>query len=83
MLSPKLVEGLTEQLNELAQGSRGLPGQELVKQQVETLIKGAVERLELVSREDFEAQKSVLLRTRERLEQLEKQVAELEAKLDQ
>ena len=36
-------------------------------------------RLDLVTREEFEVQRAVLLRTREKLEQLEGRVAELEA----
>lgn len=41
-------------------------------------VMSVVSKLELVTREEFDAQQAVLLRTRERLEQLEKQVAELE-----
>jgi BMFP domain-containing protein YqiC len=43
-------------------------------------LQGAFARLDLVSREEFDAQSQVLLRTREKLEQLEKIVSELEAK---
>ena len=39
-------------------------------------------RLDLVTREEFDVQRQVLLRTREKLAQLEAQVAELEAKLE-
>ena len=39
-------------------------------------------RLDLVTREEFDVQRQVLLRTREKLAHLEAQVAELEAKLD-
>ena len=42
----------------------------------------ALERMELVSREEFDLQQAVLERTREKLEGLERTVAELEAKLD-
>ena len=38
-------------------------------------------RLDLVTREEFDVQRQVLLRTREKLTQLEGQVAELERKL--
>jgi hypothetical protein len=37
-------------------------------------------RLDLVTREEFDVQRQVLLRTREKLAQLEAQVAELERK---
>lgn len=39
-------------------------------------------KLDLVTREEFEVQRAVLLRTREKLEALEKTVAELEAARD-
>ena len=38
-------------------------------------------RLDLVTREEFDVQAKVLARSRAKLEQLEKQVAELEARL--
>lgn len=41
----------------------------------------AFEKMDLVSREELDVQQRVLLRTREKLEALEKQVAELEKKL--
>jgi BMFP domain-containing protein YqiC len=41
----------------------------------------AFEKMELVNSEEFEVQKRVLLRTREKLDQLEIQVAELEKKM--
>lgn len=44
-------------------------------------LQGAFNRLDLVSREEFDVQQAVLLRTRERLEALEARVAELEAAL--
>ena len=43
----------------------------------------AFDKMELVSNEEFEVQKRVLLRTREKLEQLEQQVAQLEKKMQQ
>jgi len=42
------------------------------------ILQGAFEKMNLVSREEFEAQKAVLARTREKLEKLEARVAELE-----
>ena len=49
---------------------------------IETNIRAAIEanlkKLNLVTREEFEVQQQVLIRTREKLEQLEKAVLELE-----
>ena len=38
-------------------------------------------KLDLVTREEFDVQRKVLARSREKIEQLEKQVAELESRL--
>jgi BMFP domain-containing protein YqiC len=42
------------------------------------ILQGAFEKMNLVSREEFEAQKAVLARTRDKLEKLQARVAELE-----
>ena len=44
------------------------------------LLAGFFSRLDLVTREEFDVQRQVLLRTREKLAQIEAQVAELERK---
>ena len=46
-----------------------------------SLLQSALTRLDVVSREEFDAQTAVLKRTRERLEALEKQLAELDKSL--
>lgn len=45
--------------------------------QLRAMLESAMRKLNLVSREEFDAQQAVLLRTREKLEALEKQVAAL------
>ncbi len=44
-------------------------------------LRGGLRDLDLVTREEFEVQRRVLLRTREKIETLEEHVAVLEAKL--
>ena len=41
------------------------------------------ERLEVVTREEFDAQNAVLMRSREKIDQLEQKVADLSATLSQ
>lgn len=53
--------------------------QEDVKETLSKLLQNAFSEMNLVTREEFEVQSAVLLRTREKLEALEKRVAELEA----
>lgn len=49
-----------------------------IQKNVQDVLARQLNKLDVVSRDDFEAQQAVLLRTREKLEALEKQVAELE-----
>jgi BMFP domain-containing protein YqiC len=44
-------------------------------------LQGALARLDLVTREEFEVQTALLARTRAKVDALERQVAELEARL--
>jgi BMFP domain-containing protein YqiC len=50
-----------------------------VERNVKTLMAGAFARMDLVTREEFDVQAKVLARTREKLADLERRVAELEA----
>lgn len=52
-----------------------------VDQNLRAALASALERLDLVTREEFDVQRVVLARSREKLERLEKQVAELEQRL--
>ena len=49
-----------------------------LEKNVRALMSGALARLDLVTREEFDVQRCVLLRTREKIEELEAQVANLE-----
>ena len=57
-------------------------GQEL-RQHLRAALMRAFERLEVVTREEFEAQNAVLMRSREKIDQLEQKVADLSATLTQ
>ncbi|WP_020405903.1 accessory factor UbiK family protein [Hahella ganghwensis] len=56
--------------------------QEDVHQQAKAALTSIISKLDLVTREEFDVQTEVLRRTREKLETLEKRVAELEQQLD-
>ncbi|MCP3850544.1 MAG: accessory factor UbiK family protein [Gammaproteobacteria bacterium] len=53
-----------------------------LEQSVQAILHNAFDKLELVTREDFEVQSAVLQKTRLKLEQLEKKLSEFESKLD-
>lgn len=52
-----------------------------VRQQIRAAAQSTFEKMDIVTREEFDAQKAVLLRSRQKLEDLEKQVAELERQI--
>jgi len=54
-----------------------------VEKNVHALLQSALSKLDLVSREEFEVQKAVLAKTRSKLEELEKRVAQLEQQSQQ
>lgn len=82
MLPPNAVfDLLASQASRLFGADSPLPRAEL-ENQFKMLLQGAFNRLDLVSRNEFDAQMAVLARTRARLEALEARLAELEARLE-
>ncbi len=75
-LPKQLAQELHERLSHL-------PKPSFDGQMLRQLADAAVEKCQLVSREEFDAQAAVLLRTRQKLEALEAQVALLEARLSE
>ena len=53
-----------------------------IDRNAKSLLQSALSRLDVVSREEFDAQTAVLQRTRERLEALEKQIEMLDQTLE-
>lgn len=79
MLDPKNLDELARRFTE------NLPGplrdlQQEVEKNTRTALQSAFARMDLITREEFDAQSKVLARTRERLEALERQVEALEQK---
>ena len=71
------LEQLTKRISAL------IPGdikhmQEDVENNVRSLLQSTLSKMNLVTREEFDVQSAVLQRTREKLEQLEELVAQLE-----
>ena len=56
-------------------------GRDELQQNFKSVLQSGLTRLDLVTREEFEVQRAVLLRTREKLEELQRTVAELETQL--
>jgi BMFP domain-containing protein YqiC len=56
-------------------------GRDELQQNFKAVLQSGLTRLDLVTREEFEVQRAVLLRTREKLEELQRAVADLEAQI--
>lgn len=52
-----------------------------LERNMQAALRSALARMDLVTREEFEVQEQVLLRTRAKLDALEQQVRELEARI--
>ncbi len=68
-LAKKLAEAVPEGLRSM---------QKELEQNFRSVLRAGFGKLDLVTREEFEVQEAVLARTREKLEALEKRLAELE-----
>ena len=75
------IESLARKLADSLPGGLRTMREDL-EQNFRSILQGGLSRLDLVTREEFEVQEAVLARTREKLEALEKQVAEMEASAD-
>jgi len=86
MIDLDQLDDLARRLSSLVPpGLRGESAQELrneLQQNFRAVLQSGLSRLDLVTREEFDVQRAVLLRTREKLEQLERTVNELEGELD-
>ena len=78
MFDLRSIEAAAERLAALLPEDARLLRDEL-KANIRPVLESLLNRLDLVTREEFEAQTRVLVHTRERLEQLEAQLQELES----
>ncbi|WGE89536.1 ubiquinone biosynthesis accessory factor UbiK [Actinobacillus arthritidis] len=77
MLNPKNLESLAQQLhNALPQPLKNV-GNDL-EEKFRQILQAQLAKLDIVTREEFDVQSQVLLRTREKLNELEKRLNELE-----
>jgi BMFP domain-containing protein YqiC len=78
MIDTKFIDDLARQISgSIPSGLREM--QQDVEKNVHTMLQSALSKLDLVTREEFDVQSRVLLRTREKLDKLEKIIATLEA----
>ncbi len=78
MLNTRQMEEMAKKLAEvIPQGFGKVPSG--VQDQIKAVLSRSFEKMDLVSRQEFDIQMGVLAKTRAKLEALEKVVAELEA----
>jgi ubiquinone biosynthesis accessory factor UbiK len=80
MLDAKLLDDIAKRLSGAVPASAKAV-QADVEKNLRAATQSVFDRLDLVTREEFDVQRKVLARSRSKIEQLEKQVAELEARL--
>ncbi|MGO2510032.1 MAG: ubiquinone biosynthesis accessory factor UbiK [Vibrio hibernica] len=81
MFDAKKLEQIAKQIHE----SMPAPVKDLgsdVNKKVQQVIQGQLNKLDVVSREEFDIQTQVLLRTRQKLNELETKLSEIEKKLN-
>ncbi|NOQ14137.1 MAG: accessory factor UbiK family protein [Methyloprofundus sp.] len=80
MFDPKSIDDIATRLSDAIP-----PGFANLKEDMEknfrAILQSALGKMDLVTREEFEVQKGVLAKTRAKLEDLEKRVAEMEQQI--
>lgn len=79
MIDAKTIDELANKLNDaIPPGAKAF--QQDLHSQFKQILQTMLSKMDLVTREEFDAQTKVLARTRQKLEDLEKIVSELESK---
>lgn len=79
MIDPKTLDDIAQKLSD-AVPERLKTAKDEMGKQFKQVLQTQLGKLDLVSREEFDTQTQVLLRTRQKLDELEKKLAELENK---
>ena len=76
MLNNEKLNEISNKIREIVKDSP-LPD---IEKNIDALFKSMFTKMELVTREEFDVQTDVLKRTRQKLEELEKKLSEIEAR---
>jgi BMFP domain-containing protein YqiC len=79
MIDLKAIDELARRISEAVPPGMKVAGAEL-EQNIKATLQAGLAKLDLVTREEFEVQRAVLLRTREKLDALERALQVLEAR---
>jgi len=78
MIDPHFFDDLSKKLASVLPESLRTAGKDIEKN-FQAILQSAFNKLDLVTREEFDAQVAVLKRTREKIDQLEKEIQALQA----
>jgi len=82
MFNPKKLEEIAKQVGDVMPAGVKSFGED-VDRKIKQVLQAQLGKLDMVSREEFDVQTHVLLRTREKLAEMEQKFTELESKLAQ
>ena len=81
IMDPKKIEEIARQINDsIPAGVKDFAGQ--FEQRVKTILQQQLSKLDVVTREELDVQQQLLLRLRQRVDQLEQELAQLKQELD-
>lgn len=82
MMDPRIIEDLSRRLsNAVPEGARAL--KQDLERNFRAVLNSAFTRLDLVTREELEVQENLLARTRQKLDELQARIDELEKRLQE
>lgn len=77
MIDPKQIEDTVLKISRAIPNGFG-EAPEGLKAQIKSILTASLDKMDVVTRDEFDVQKAVLAKTRAKLEALEKKVADLE-----
>jgi hypothetical protein len=80
LFKPEMITELAEQASKLLPGEKS---REDIQRSMQLVMQNALSKLDIVSREEFDAQTAVLQKTRAKVDLLETELAALMARLDE
>jgi len=78
MFDPKQIEETVLKISQVIPGKFG-EAPEGLKTQIKSILTSSLQKMDMVTREEFDVQKAVLAKTRSKLEALEKKINEWES----
>ncbi len=74
MIAQKIIDQINEQFNGIVKNNPLTD----IEANFKTILLSVLEKLDLVTRDEFDIQQQVLIKTREKVEQLEQKIKQLE-----